>query len=78
MEDCMIEEPCRACDRVICNCPPEPEDDEFVGGTAECLDSCFSAHEHVLGCPHGPECEITYDWVVWPEPATAAEWRAAA
>jgi hypothetical protein len=26
MENCMIEEPCRECYRVWCNCPPEPED----------------------------------------------------
>jgi hypothetical protein len=26
MEDCMIEQPCSACCRVYCNCPPEDED----------------------------------------------------
>lgn len=39
----------------------EPEEEEF-DGTLECLKECFEAHEHVMGCPHGPDCDIPYDW----------------
>ena len=62
MEDCMIEEPCRVCYRVVCNCPPEPEEPEFAGGTPECLEMCWQVCEHVVGCPHGPDYDVPYEW----------------
>jgi len=48
--------------------PPET-DEEFEGGTAECLDACLESHEHVMGCPHGPDFDIPYNW----EPDFGAE-----
>jgi hypothetical protein len=47
---------------------PDPDDDDFPG-TPECLRECFDAHEHVMGCPHGPDYDIPYDW----EPDFGAE-----
>lgn len=40
--------------------PQEPE--EWEGGTLECLDECWGYNEHVMGCPHGPDCDIPHDW----------------
>jgi hypothetical protein len=62
MEDSMIEQPCSGCCRVMCNCPPEAEEDEQPHLTPECLLECESAGEHVMGCPHGPDWDLPNDW----------------
>lgn len=47
--------------------PDEPE--EWPGGTPECLEACWDSWGHVMGCPHGPDYDIHYDW----EPDLMAE-----
>ena len=61
MEDCMIEQPCTACDRVYCNCPPEPEQPEFEP-LADCPSDCYDCERHVMGCPHAPDYDVPHNW----------------
>jgi hypothetical protein len=63
MEDCMIDD----VERWAALDPPD--EDEQAHLTPECLDACSEAGEHVMGCPHGPDWDIPYDW----EPDFGAE-----
>lgn len=42
--------------------PDEPDEPDYAHCTPDCLDACYFAGEHVMGCPHGPDSDIPYDW----------------
>ena len=79
MENCMIEEPCRNCYRVYCNCPPE-EEDEYPW-------AAYTADDLSLFATEPPETEdetedismpiacIVVDFVYPPIPIRSFDWE---